>query len=164
MLSAIDTGDGITYAKSATYGPDSALTGFISSNSPTFAGITKPLNIPSIPAAGPKSPVLAVDIQRNSGIQSRVAQGCRRTGNDAGRRKIAVCDAEARENRDRSASRISNIEGIACRGIEGDLIRADKAGVASTDGRYRRNIAVRGCRRGVNRDAGRRSVAHDQPA
>jgi hypothetical protein len=39
-LSAIDSGNGISYVKSATYGPDSALTGFISSNSATFAGIT----------------------------------------------------------------------------------------------------------------------------
>jgi RHS repeat-associated protein len=39
-LSAIDTGSGISYVTSATYGPDSALTGFISGYSATFAGIT----------------------------------------------------------------------------------------------------------------------------
>ena len=40
MLSAKDTGNNINYVTSATYGPDSALTGFISGNSGTFAGIT----------------------------------------------------------------------------------------------------------------------------
>jgi YD repeat-containing protein len=40
MLSAIDTGNTINYVTSATYGPDSALTGFISGYSATFAGIT----------------------------------------------------------------------------------------------------------------------------
>ena len=39
-LSAIDTGNGINYVTGATYGPDSALTGFVSGNSATFAGIT----------------------------------------------------------------------------------------------------------------------------
>jgi RHS repeat-associated protein len=39
-LSAIDSGNGINYVTSATYGPDSALTGFVSGNSGTFAGIT----------------------------------------------------------------------------------------------------------------------------
>jgi RHS repeat-associated protein len=40
VLSAIDSGSGINYATSAIYGPDSALTGFVSGNSATFAGIT----------------------------------------------------------------------------------------------------------------------------
>jgi RHS repeat-associated protein len=40
MLSAVDSGSGINYVTGATYGPDSALTGFISGNSGTFAGIT----------------------------------------------------------------------------------------------------------------------------
>ena len=40
MLSAIDSGSGINYVTGATYGPDSALTGFVSGNSGTFAGIT----------------------------------------------------------------------------------------------------------------------------
>ncbi len=39
-LSAKDTGNNINYVTSATYGPDSALTGFVSGNSTTFAGIT----------------------------------------------------------------------------------------------------------------------------
>src|SRR4029077_5081794 len=40
MLSAIDSGNSINYVTGATYGPDSALTGFISGNSGTFAGVT----------------------------------------------------------------------------------------------------------------------------
>ena len=39
-LSAVDSGSGINYVTSATYGPDSALTGFISGYSASFAGIT----------------------------------------------------------------------------------------------------------------------------
>ncbi len=39
-LSAIDSGSGINYVTGATYGPDSALTGFISGYSATFAGVT----------------------------------------------------------------------------------------------------------------------------
>ena len=39
-LSAKDTGNAINYATSATYGPDSALTGFISGYGTSFAGIT----------------------------------------------------------------------------------------------------------------------------
>jgi RHS repeat-associated protein len=39
-LSAIDSGNGINYVTGATYGPDSALTGFISGYSASFAGIT----------------------------------------------------------------------------------------------------------------------------
>ncbi|MCU1254326.1 MAG: hypothetical protein JWM83_625 [Candidatus Angelobacter sp.] len=39
-LSAIDSGNSINYVTGATYGPDSALTGFVSGNSGTFAGIT----------------------------------------------------------------------------------------------------------------------------
>ncbi len=40
MLSAIDSGNSINYVTGATYGPDSALTGFVSGNSGNFAGIT----------------------------------------------------------------------------------------------------------------------------
>src|SRR5205807_1704368 len=43
-LSAVDSGSGINYVTGATYGPDSALTGFISGNSGTFAGITSAFN------------------------------------------------------------------------------------------------------------------------
>jgi RHS repeat-associated protein len=39
-LSAIDSGSGINYVTAASYGPDSGLTGFVSGNSGTFAGIT----------------------------------------------------------------------------------------------------------------------------
>jgi RHS repeat-associated protein len=40
ILSTVDSGSGINYVTGATYGPDSALTGFVSGNSGTFAGIT----------------------------------------------------------------------------------------------------------------------------
>jgi RHS repeat-associated protein len=40
VLSAIDSGSGTNYVTGATYGATSALTGFISGNSGTFAGIT----------------------------------------------------------------------------------------------------------------------------
>jgi RHS repeat-associated protein len=43
-LSAKDTGNNINYATSATYGPDSALTGFISGYNTGFAGITNAFN------------------------------------------------------------------------------------------------------------------------
>ena len=36
----MDSGNTINYVTGATYGPDSALTGFVSGNSGTFAGIT----------------------------------------------------------------------------------------------------------------------------
>jgi RHS repeat-associated protein len=39
-LSAKDSGNNISYVTSATYGPDSALTGFVSGYSTSFAGIT----------------------------------------------------------------------------------------------------------------------------
>src|SRR5262249_35668941 len=39
ILSAVDSGNAINYVTSATYGPDGALTGFVSGNSGTFAGI-----------------------------------------------------------------------------------------------------------------------------
>ena len=39
-LSAVDSGNSINYVTGATYGPDSALTGFISGYSTSFAGIT----------------------------------------------------------------------------------------------------------------------------
>jgi YD repeat-containing protein len=62
-VSAVDSGSGINYVTGATYGPDSALTGFISGNSGTFAGITnafsynkrlQPLNMS---ATAPSQPV-----------------------------------------------------------------------------------------------------------
>src|SRR5260370_35329265 len=58
MLSAVDSGHSINYATGATYGPDGALTGFISGNSGSFAGITnsfsfnkrlQPINMAAVP-------------------------------------------------------------------------------------------------------------------
>jgi len=40
ILSAVDTANAISYVTGATYGPDSALTGFVSGNTGGFAGIT----------------------------------------------------------------------------------------------------------------------------
>ncbi len=40
ILSAIDSGNSINYVTGATYGPDSALTGFVSGNTGGFAGIS----------------------------------------------------------------------------------------------------------------------------
>jgi len=40
MLSALDTGNQINYVTSATYGPDSALAGFVSGYTSSFVGIT----------------------------------------------------------------------------------------------------------------------------
>jgi YD repeat-containing protein len=40
MQSAVDNGNGINYATSATYSPDLSLTGFVSGASSSFAGIT----------------------------------------------------------------------------------------------------------------------------
>jgi RHS repeat-associated protein len=40
ILSAVDSGNNINYATGATYGPDGALTGFVSGYSSSFAGIT----------------------------------------------------------------------------------------------------------------------------
>jgi RHS repeat-associated protein len=65
-LSAIDSGNGINYVTSATYGPDSALTGFVSGNSGTFAGITnafsynKRLQPLAMSAAAPSQTVFSI--------------------------------------------------------------------------------------------------------
>ncbi|HEY6349654.1 MAG TPA: hypothetical protein VI636_09615, partial [Candidatus Angelobacter sp.] len=40
ILSAVDTGNNISYVTGATYGPDSGLTGFVSGHSSAFSGIT----------------------------------------------------------------------------------------------------------------------------
>src|SRR5205807_6092175 len=40
MFSAVDIGSNINYVTAASYGPDNALTGFISGQSSGFAGIT----------------------------------------------------------------------------------------------------------------------------
>src|SRR6185437_14931523 len=39
-VSAVDSENGINYVTGSTYGPDGGLTGFVSGNSPSFAGIT----------------------------------------------------------------------------------------------------------------------------
>src|SRR5438046_8162049 len=44
MLSAVDSGSNINYVTGASYGPDNALTGFISGQSSGFAGITHALS------------------------------------------------------------------------------------------------------------------------
>ncbi|MCU1333502.1 MAG: repeat protein, partial [Candidatus Angelobacter sp.] len=65
-LSAIDSGSGTNYVTGATYGPDSALTGFISGNSATFAGITnafsynKRLQPVAMSAAAPSQTVFSI--------------------------------------------------------------------------------------------------------
>ena len=50
-VSAVDSGSDINYVTGATYGPDSALTGFVSGNSGTFAGITNSLRLQQALAA-----------------------------------------------------------------------------------------------------------------
>jgi RHS repeat-associated protein len=65
-LLAIDSGNGINYVTSATYGPDSALTGSVSGNSGTFAGITnafsynKRLQPLAMSAAAPSQTVFSI--------------------------------------------------------------------------------------------------------
>jgi len=65
-LSAVDGGSGINYLTGATYGPDSALTGFVSGNSPTFAGITnsfaynKRLQPLTMPSTAPSQTVFSI--------------------------------------------------------------------------------------------------------
>jgi RHS repeat-associated protein len=63
---AKDLASGINYVTSATYGPDSALTGFVSGNSGTFAGITntfsynKRLQPLAMSAAAPSQTVFSI--------------------------------------------------------------------------------------------------------
>jgi RHS repeat-associated protein len=72
-LSAIDSGNGINYVTSATYGPDSALTGFVSGNSGTFAGITnafsynKRLQPLAMSASAPGQTVFSIGYDFHSG-------------------------------------------------------------------------------------------------
>src|SRR5579864_1802253 len=72
-LSAIDSGNGINYVTSATYGPDSGLTGFISGYSATFAGITnaftynKRLQPLAMSANGPSQTVFSIGYDFHSG-------------------------------------------------------------------------------------------------
>jgi RHS repeat-associated protein len=80
MLSAVDSGSGINYVTGATYGPDSALTGFISGNSGTFAGITnafsynKRLQPLAMSATAPSQTVFSIgyDFHAGSGDNGNV--------------------------------------------------------------------------------------------
>jgi RHS repeat-associated protein len=72
-LSAIDSGNGINYVTSATYGPDSALTGFVSGNSPSFTGVTnafsynKRLQPLAMSAAAPSQTVFSIGYDFHAG-------------------------------------------------------------------------------------------------
>jgi RHS repeat-associated protein len=83
-LSAKDSGNGINYVTSATYGPDSALTGFISGYSATFAGITnafsynKRLQPVNMSANAPSQTVFSI------GYDFHVGNGTSGTGTDNG--------------------------------------------------------------------------------
>ncbi|MBZ5524412.1 MAG: hypothetical protein LAP21_19415 [Acidobacteriia bacterium] len=65
-ISAVDTANAINYVTGATYGPDNALTGFISGNTPSFTGITnsfsynKRLQPVSISAVSPTQTVFSI--------------------------------------------------------------------------------------------------------
>jgi RHS repeat-associated protein len=84
ILSAIDSGSGINYVTSATYGPDSALTGFVSGNSGSFAGITnsfaynKRLQPLTMSATAPSQTVFSI------GYDFHVGNGTAGTGTDNG--------------------------------------------------------------------------------
>ena len=81
-LSAVDSGSAINYVTGATYGPDSALTGFVSGNSGTFAGITnaysynKRLQPVNMSATAPSQTVFSI------GYDFHVGNGT--TGSDNG--------------------------------------------------------------------------------
>jgi RHS repeat-associated protein len=73
MLSAVDSSHGINYVTGATYGPDGALTGFISGNSGGFAGITnsfsynKRLQPLTMSATAPSQTVLSIGYDFHAG-------------------------------------------------------------------------------------------------
>ena len=79
-LSAIDSGNNINYVTGATYGPDSTLTGFVSGNSSTFAGITnsfaynKRLQPLTMSATAPSQTVYAIGYDFHAG-NGRVGTG-----------------------------------------------------------------------------------------
>jgi RHS repeat-associated protein len=83
-LSAVDSGSGINYVTGATYGPDSALTGFVSGNSGTFAGITnnfaynKRLQPLTMSATAPSQTVFSI------GYDFHAGNGTAGTGTDNG--------------------------------------------------------------------------------
>jgi RHS repeat-associated protein len=73
MLSAVDNGNAINYATGATYGPHGSMTGFVSGNSTSFAGITnsfsynqrlQPINMS---AASPSATVFSLNYDFHSG-------------------------------------------------------------------------------------------------
>jgi len=65
-VSAVDSANSINYVTSATYGPDSALTGFVSGNSGSFAGIAnsfsynRRLQPVNMSAAAPSATVFSI--------------------------------------------------------------------------------------------------------
>ncbi|HEY2495881.1 MAG TPA: hypothetical protein VGK24_02325 [Candidatus Angelobacter sp.] len=81
-LSAVDSGNNINYVTSATYGPDSAMTGFVSGSSSGFAGITnaysynKRLQSVNMSAASPSQTLYSI------GYDFHVGNGT--TGSDNG--------------------------------------------------------------------------------
>jgi hypothetical protein len=83
-LSAIDSGNAINYVTGATYGPDSALTGFVSGNSGTFAGITnafsynKRLQPLTMSATAPSQTVFSI------GYDFHAGNGTAGSGTDSG--------------------------------------------------------------------------------
>jgi RHS repeat-associated protein len=84
ILSAVDSGSGISYVTAATYGPDSELTGFVSGNSGTFAGITnaysynKRLQPVNMSATAPSQTVYSI------GYDFHAGNGTAATGTDNG--------------------------------------------------------------------------------
>ena len=83
-LSAVDSGSGINYVTGASYGPDSALTSFVSGNSPTFAGINnafsynKRLQPLTMSATAPSQTVYSI------GYDFHAGNGTAGTGSDIG--------------------------------------------------------------------------------
>jgi RHS repeat-associated protein len=84
ILSAVDSGSGINYVTAATYGRDSELTGFVSGNSGTFAGITnaysynKRLQPVNMSATAPSQTVYSI------GYDFHAGNGTAATGMDNG--------------------------------------------------------------------------------
>ena len=80
VLSATDSGNSINYVTGATYGPDNALTGFVSGHNSTFAGITnsfsynKRLQSVNMAASSPSQTVFSInyDFHLGSGNNGNV--------------------------------------------------------------------------------------------
>jgi RHS repeat-associated protein len=79
-VSAIDSASAINYVTGATYAPDNSLTGFISGNTPTFAGITNAFSYNkrfqpiTMSAASPSQTVFSIsyDFQLGNGDNENV--------------------------------------------------------------------------------------------